>query len=1013
MDLNSMKTKWNRIRIDPRSEQDVEEEIEELAASYTPEWHFDSEDPDIGTVIAKIFAEQMSGNISRCNQVLEKYHIEFVNMLGLTLGSPRPAKTTVIINPVPDSVAGVEVPKGTKLLADTDSEGGQLIFETLHDLYATGSTIDHIFMTLRDSGKIIPLKGSFSPANLEPESEEETEPMEFRPFGLFDEKETGIEQNSLFFYHSTVLDVEQDSIFVKIEGNRKLLEAIRDGEFVFRYYTDNGFVPVESVEVLPDEDLVILRKERENARVELDGRQYSILELKALCPIKEAVHVDSMSVSSSGRSLNAEFANDGTQDFDVDSFDPFGDTLSLYEECYIGQDAYFKEAGSTVRITFDLEMETHRVMAPVKAEDDELKVIKRKPKAVLADMPADARVDEISLEYFNGTGWKRLECDSEYRYMFATDDSGTCELTFRCPDDWEPTVSGAYTSRCIRMRLLKSDNCYMNPCVYHYPRINNLKISFSYGDTYVQPQRLAVMSGTKSIDLTDTLRTRTDFIAFDVSDYRDDALYLGFDRKLENGPIGLLFELDDNARGEGIKCQFFCSSSRGFQQMKVIDQTVGMSRSGIIRFIPPADFSPMTLEGKTVYWIKIRPDSRADITKADVLPRIQRICFNAVEAANVETLPEQDFYLEATGPNLEVNLGVTQILDVELWVNEKESLSRQMMDIMLRSSPESVRAEYDLMGEITSFFVKWEEADCLDITGTRRCYLLDRLNSTLTFGDGITSDFPRVTDDVTFKAVIRRCNGEEGNVEPDQIASSMDNLMFVDSISNPVKGYGGSSMESLDAALHRGANILKSRKRLVSMDDYVQEILGYSDQIAQVKGLTGYRPDGERDPRALTFLILMKDFDAGAYSFYSLAAPLKAHLQDAAELTLRDDDLYLAEPVYAMVSVDLWVRIPTMDDSLEIQNMLNDLLEEYLDPVRGGRGEGWPIGVLPNRAQLMMRLAGLRNRAVVQRMAVTVSWHDQKGSHEVDLDSISDEKTRFFACRNGRHRIYVATVEEV
>lgn len=100
-------------------------------------------------------------------------------------------------------------------------------------------------------------------------------------------------------------------------------------------------------------------------------------------------------------------------------------------------------------------------------------------------------------------------------------------------------------------------------------------------------------------------------------------------------------------------------------------------------------------------------------------------------------------------------------------------------------------------------------------------------------------------DDVAFKAVIRRCNGSE-NVAPGLINDSLENIMFVDQITNPVKAYGGSSIEDLDSALERGANILRSRRRLVSMEDYIQEIKSFSDTIDKVRCVVGKPLTGKR-----------------------------------------------------------------------------------------------------------------------------------------------------------------------
>jgi len=94
MSQNSMKqTSGNEWKILDRTAAGIEERIGELAASYAPEWHFDREDPDIGSVIAKLFAGQMEENIGHCNQVLDRYHREFVNFLGLSLLPAKPARS--------------------------------------------------------------------------------------------------------------------------------------------------------------------------------------------------------------------------------------------------------------------------------------------------------------------------------------------------------------------------------------------------------------------------------------------------------------------------------------------------------------------------------------------------------------------------------------------------------------------------------------------------------------------------------------------------------------------------------------------------------------------------------------------------------------------------------------------------------------------------------------------------------------------------------------------------------
>ncbi len=1018
MNQNSMKQMSEREwKIDRRTAGDIEDRIEELASSYVPEWHFDREHPDIGSVIAKLFAGQMEGNIGRYNQVLSRYHTEFINLLGISLLPAKPAEATVLLRLVQDTIPGAEVYKGTRFLADGGDGEDQIVFETTHNVYVTNASLDYLFMTLEQDGSILPLKGNFESPKIVEEEEEpgeaepslpEAGPGEFRCFRLFGKSagQTSIGKNVLLFYHETALDVENNSIFLKITGNERLLERMRDGAYGFWYYTDSGLRPVESVKVLPELETVVLKKEKKNAGLQINGRTVSLLAVQALEPVLENETVSGISVSSEGQPAPLEFANDGSTDFDVDSFDPFGDSLSLFQECYLGHQDYFGKAGAVVRLTFEASYREHRVLDRIQGEDESLKIIKRKPKVIWVDSAADARAEEISFEYFNGIGWKKLVCMQEVRNLFHGDEGGKYEIAFVCPQDWQETEAGAYHRRCIRMRLLKSDNCYMRPCIHHYPHVEHLKVSFSYEGRCLSAQHLLAIAGTRRLDLTKKAREGEAFTAFYGAAGMQDALYLGFSKRIEAGPVSLLFQIEDGIRYEGVKCRFAYSTRKGFKQMKVLDHTADLSRSGTVMFMPQADMHACVLEGKKAFWIRISRILPRQEKSDDVLPVIKNICLNAVQVVNVESREEEDYYLEELRPDLSIALGVADILDIDLWVNEKDRHTRAQMQRLLKEEKDLVRAEYDILGNITAFYVKWQEADQLEDAPSKRCYLLDRMSSLLIFGDGVRTGLPTVLDDVAFKVRIRCCSGERGNVGPGRIRETMGNLMFVDRIYNPVKAYGGSSIESVDKALKRGANILKSRRRLIAADDYVQEILGFSDAIDKVRCVAGRTIDGGFQENALTFAILLKDFEAGSYSFHNVAEQLKRHLRESCELTIAMDDLSVVEPVFARVCVDIWAEVLHMDDGFEIQNLLKETLRDYLDPIRGQNGGGWEIGVMPRRSQILMKLNVLKSKAVIRRLVVTVRYTDRSGTHEVDLGDLQENP--YMICCSGSHQVDIA-----
>jgi hypothetical protein len=233
----------------------------------------------------------------------------------------------------------------------------------------------------------------------------------------------------------------------------------------------------------------------------------------------------------------------------------------------------------------------------------------------------------------------------------------------------------------------------------------------------------------------------------------------------------------------------------------------------------------------------------------------------------------------------------------------------------------------------------------------------------------------------------------------------MGALNFIGNITNPVKAYGGSNIESLENALERGAGILSSRNRLVSMDDFTRAILSYSDTIDQVAGITGVTIDGREAPGEVTFLLLMKDFAEGSFAFHRIVGGLQKELLSHCELTLTSDNLHIVEPIYVDISVSVWINVVSMDDSFEIQGLLQECLQEYLNPIGYGNGGGWKIGTIPKRPQILMRLGVLKSRAIVKKSVMIARYTDASGEHEVDLNDL--KATPFMVCRSGNHEVHI------
>jgi hypothetical protein len=724
--------------------------------------------------------------------------------------------------------------------------------------------------------------------------------------------------------------------------------------------------------------------------------------------VTESINLKGIQVSSKCEDTPADFVVSNDIDEAADLFMPFGQTVSVFDECYIGHDNIFSQQEALVTLHFKLSVKEKLVSLSQQQEDDSLKVIKRKPRAVQFHT-AETSPQRVCFEYFNGIGWQRLVTDHDWTSVFDGTHTGEISISFLCPADWQPTMAGGFMGRAIRLRVAQADNCYLIPCMHKMPQIEGLRISYSFFGRWKAPQRLRRISGTELTELTEYVQKGLPFTAFNPLPYAGNGLYLGFDKKIEGSPVSILFDIEESVHFESSSILFEYSSRTGFQPMKIIDHTRNMSCSGTVVFIPPTDFAKMVVEGQSRYWIRLTDEKGSFDSPDRYHARIRSIRPNALDIQNIETLPEESFYIDAAVPNMSFPIAAENILSAEVFVNEKNKHSVLNMRKMAEEHPEQVRVEYNFLGDITEFFVRWTEVENFDeSTSQDRHYVIDRMTNTLIFGDGVSVSIPSAQMGVAFTLQAKCCNGLKGNLAKGAVNAAFRNLLYINSISNPIATYAGSNIESIASAHLRGANLLNSKNRLVSELDFVREVKSFSTSIDKVKCVVGQGIDGERKPGLICIAVMMKDFEDGSQSFNSIKDRLEDRLLKKCEATLKFDALRITEPIYAEISVDVWVHVENMENSFRIQTLIRDSITDYLNPVSGGSRGGWEIGELPTQAQIGMLLQSIRCDATIGRYIATVRFVDKDGVHERDLASVAQHP--FMIGINGEHSVHLQLV---
>lgn len=979
---------------DQRRAEEIRRQIRELAASYVPEWKFSEENPDIGSIIAMIYAKQTEETIRLFDGSFSRFRTMFADLMGMALRPARAAQSIVVMKARDRS--GAVVGKATKLTARA-KEGEPLIFETMQDLFVSGVSLTDIVGISCGHASIRSYLGEMKAWAPFPVTEGQGPEEEGRE----------IWKQELVIYHGDLFDRAGMQAGIRFSGEKSARElaSLFSDERRYRFLYDSGTGLREIEQVRREGDRIILRTEGTFGRLPFYGEKTGAVILHQLMP-GDGISIKSVELFGDAGRRKAEYVSDEMFEQDVDCFRPFGEELALYRECYIGQDEVFSRKGALIELEFVLSFEEKCFALRREEEEKPLPLIRKIPRYRADERPWMCAAEEVGFAYFNGTGWKRLHTEGNPELLFgAREQAGKQRFSFYAPHDWQALQMDGYQGRCLRLWILKSDHCYMRPAVHFIPVIRNLQICYSYEGQTVKPDGLFRVCGARYEDLLPLLQNGISHPVFLPFPYPGNALYLGFDRVWRQGPVSLYIKLRREENGREGRILWEYSTGRGFQELWVRDGTGNLSHSGIVMFEPPSDMGLTELEGVKRCWLRLRDEngSREEISRFREF--IEEILPNAVMAHNVETAAAEDYYLDTARPDMEFPLYGDNLLEAEVWVNEKRRLAPREMEEMLKNRPDTVQAEYDSRGEISAFYVKWEEADhFLEAEGGERLYQVDRINNRLLFGDGIRVRIPGETADTAFRVIRKSCRGSLGNVEPGSIDGFYGNVQSVREVKNPAAGFGGSDLERTQRALWRSSHLIGSRRRLVSEYDYEREALGFSEDVAQAACICGVDRQGRVQERQIHLVVLMRDYRDGMHSFYRLRRELKTVLDRQCEAGCREGELCIEAPDFVEVSVKLWLQIPDIREGISVRRRYLEQIEAYLEP-GSGPGEGRQIGEFPTEEQIGMMLHGIGQDGYVERYAVTAARRDEKGLHEMPFEKAAGNP--FAVCCNGAHQIYV------
>jgi len=592
----------------------------------------------------------------------------------------------------------------------------------------------------------------------------------------------------------------------------------------------------------------------------------------------------------------------------------------------------------------------------------------------------------LSWEYWNGKGWVALKGIIDGTTDLLKSGQITCDL----PEDIDETEVSGQKSYWIRARIVGGDygteTFFLSQIAndsdaqqlistknsIRPPIINSLTISYAI-EAY--PERCIAHNNLEYLDHSEACKSEGKrFSPFVGLEDDENALYLGFDRQLEKGPINIFFAAKELALTKEAKPKLGWKhgTMNGWTRLGCLDATKALVRADILKLIGSPDFSASSCLGSYLYWIKATLIEGGYEGKES--PVLYGIYPNTAWASQEETVEDEILGSSDGTTDQEFEFAKIPVITAEIWVDEMATLSEDEKNAIIEEyGDDSVSEVKDETGKALEVWVLWQAVeDFFNSTQASRHYLVDRVTGKTRFGNGVHGMVPPVGAD-NIRATYQVGGGEAGNVPEFEITTLKTAIPYVDSVANPWSAGGGADVELLEDAMERGPWVIKHRDRAVTIEDFEWLARQASRDVARTKCM---KEATGMEVGSVTVIILPRSGEDKPVPSFELENVVEKYLSERCSNVIA---LRVNGPVYIEVSVSLDVYPASIDMAAVAENETLDRLKSFLHPLTGGTdGGGWEFGRLVCTSDIYSLLEGIAEIDHVERVEARMFETGQK-----------------------------------
>jgi uncharacterized phage protein gp47/JayE len=595
----------------------------------------------------------------------------------------------------------------------------------------------------------------------------------------------------------------------------------------------------------------------------------------------------------------------------------------------------------------------------------------------------------LVFEYFDGTDWKKLATGLPTKFEDNTDrlqSSGSWR--FVCPDDWAETTVNGKKSHWLRVRIDSGD--YGEPIKLEVvtpsggsptvsatasnlapPVIARLTLNYTYFTESQLLDHCLAFNNFVFVNHSEDVRwTRRPFAPFLHNAEREPALHFGFDQRLPAGLTSVLVdvppELDDGAAISPYQWEY--RVAEGWSELTVLDETAGFRRRGMLQFVAPADAVATAGLGGTLYRFRARLKAGARM-QATTIATLRP---NAVWGMQGEAVPREQVGRSDGAPEQIMVLPAARVpvlsgetVEIREWSGKGEGWRIALEDV-----PESERRyERDPVTQAPrAVWVRWQVREHLYDSGPNdRHYTLERTHGSLRFGDGRRGRIPIAGAPVTI--TFTQGIGIEGNVAAGTITELRTGAAYLQAVNNPIAAEGGAAAESLDAVVGRASARVRHRRRALAVDDYEWLAREASPAVARARCLRVTGGEGRAQPGSVSVVVVPHGKEPCPMPTLELRRRVVAHLAAHCPPGVATRVRAMA-PRYVAVGVLAHVRLADQERIAMIESTLRQRLNDWMHPLTGNGGMGWPFGARVCVSQVAALIESTTGVQVALRVAL-------------------------------------------